>query len=103
MAGKPKPKELKDRINQTPEMTVVFNGDGSIKSVEGGGHPSKMLKAEFKLDDSFLDCRDYPSGHIVSCILDMKSYTLLTLEIRDKTGQNPKIVNYLWESTRHWW
>lgn len=102
MAGKPKDASVRERINNTPRMTIELAGDGSIISITGGGHSNVMTSAEFDFQNYYLDCEDIGAERLTK-ILDMKSYTFIVTEVTDKKTGISKVENYIWESSRHWW
>lgn len=110
--GKPKTQAIKDEIDNSAQMTIVLNGDGTINSITGGGHTGTMTAPEFKFTADpnakppnvghYLDCSDYGDYNVLE-LLDMKSYTLLIMRVKDKTETGTEIKKYIWESVAHWW
>ena len=101
--GKSKTAAIKKQIRDHKETTIVLNGDGTIKSVAGGGHSGPpMTAAEFDFEDFWLDTPDY-GDEIFKEILDMKSMTVIIARVEDKKTKDKKIETYIWESSRHWW
>jgi hypothetical protein len=104
-SGKPKTPGIKAKIKAIPNMMIEINGEGDIQSVQGGGHEGKMTEAEIIFDLEYLDNEDYEGGKKVVKLLDMKAYSLMTIEVTWEEGGEKKseYKNYIWESNRHWW